>query len=390
MEEIEMKESNRIILGLITDGNKTYDALVKESGYSRGSVRARVAELNKRGFIFKRKVGETVMLYPVSVVNETPDGRVVTTFNEDVGEMWDHLNEGEPFESLKYGEIVRPGRSFQKMDMVAENRMDSEDVILFISDMHVGARNDLISKDSWEGIFKTLLDNVLKLLSRVEVSVSIEAINIYMLGDIITGETKFPGQAFEIDMTVNEQINVFVHNMKVFLEALSTGFGVPIRVFCVAGNHGTVSRFGAKETNWDRTAYEMLKWAVKEDEHIEVHSAKGFYQMVELRGWRYLLTHGDSINMYQNIPLYGAIQASMRWAGSIGRHDVLCMGHFHQSTMMQWNDTTILINGTTYVGDEFSLGKLKLKPGAMFWMFGSSDKRPITWQYRVDVDGTEI
>lgn len=390
MEEIKMKKSNRIILNLITEGHQTYDELVKESGYSRGSVRARVTELNKRGFIMKRKIGDTVMLYPVSTVRELPDGRVATIFNDDVGKMWDHINDSEPFDSLKYGEMIRPGRAFQKMDLVAENKMNSEDVILLLSDMHVGARNDLIDKDSWEKIFKTLLDNILKLLNRVEVSVKIDAINIYMLGDMITGETKFPGQAFEIDMTINEQINVFVHSMKVLLEALATGFGVPIRVFCVAGNHGTVSRFGAKETNWDRTAYEMLKWAVKDDGDIEIFTTPGFYQMVTLRGWTYLLTHGDQINMYQNIPLYGAIQASMRWSGSLGRHDVMCLGHFHQSTMMQWNDTTIIINGTTYVGDEFSLGKLKLKPGALFWMFGASDKRPITWQYRVDVDVTEV
>lgn len=390
MEKVEMKESNRIILKLVTEGKRTYDELVKASGYSRGSVRARAAELNKRGFIFKRKVGDKVFLYPVSKVEKMPDGRVVTIFNEDVGELWDHINEGKAFDSMKYGEMVRPGRAFKKLDLVAENRLDSEDANLLVSDMHIGARNHLINKDSWEGIFKTLQMNVMKLLNRVEVSVTVDAINIFLLGDIVTGETKFPGQAFEIDMTVNEQINVFVNNFKLFLESLSAGFGVPINVFTVAGNHGTVNRFGAKETNWDRTAYEMLKWAVKDDEFISIYTSSGFYQMVELRGHRYLLTHGDSINMYQNIPLYGCIQASMRWSGSIGRHDVLCLGHFHQSTMMQWNDTTILINGTTYVGDEFSLDKLKLKPGALFWMFGSSDKRPITWQYRVDVDGTVI
>jgi predicted phosphodiesterase len=319
-----------------------------------------------------------------------PDGRIVTLFNEASGELWDHIKSGEPFEAMKVGEITSPGRSINKVELVAENRMNTEDVVLLVSDMHIGARNDKINKDSWEGIFKTLQKNVMKLLGRVEVSVEVSAVNIFLLGDIVTGETKFPGQAFEIDMTVNEQINVFVHNMKALLEALFVGLGVPIRVFCVAGNHGTVSRFGAKETNWDRTAYEMLKWAVKDTEDIEVYAAKGFFQMVTIRGHTYLLVHGDSINMYQNIPLYGCIQASMRWAGSLGHHDVLCLGHFHQSTQMQWNDTTILINGTTYVGDEFSLDKLKLKPGALFWMFGASDKRPITWQYRVDVDGTEI
>jgi stringent starvation protein B len=93
--------------------------------------------------------------------------------------------------------------------------------------------------------------------------------------------------------------------------------------------------------------------------------------------------------MYMNTPYYGILQATLKWNGSIGPHDVLCVGHFHQTAMFSINNTTILLNGSAYAQDNFVLKNLKVKTDTRFWMFGVSDKRPITWSYRVDINGFE-
>jgi len=385
MTEKAMKQSCKDILNLIRDGKRTYAELYAESELSDNSVRARVSELNSRGFITKSVDEEGVLkLIPLSYINA--EGSEIPIAVEGMSEIWEKITEGEPFERMKYGEICVPGRCFERIDLVTENNGETEAMVIHFPEMHVGVKSRQINKESWEPIFVDVKDNTLKIWARVDASVAVAEVHVLMTGDMITGETVFPGQPFEIDMTVVEQLSVFVNNATAYLEAVQAATRVKVTVHCVWGNHGRVSRFSATESNWDRVAYMFLRERVAHNENIVIEISDEFYKMVDIRGHTYLLTHGDSIQMYQSIPLYGLIQASLKWAGSIGPHDVMCVGHFHNTTMMQLNDTTILINGAAYKGDTWALHKLKVKTDTRYWMFGVSDNRPITWQYRVDID----
>lgn len=378
----------RTVYELICAGFDTNTALAQASGMKEAGVRGRTCQLAKRKLII-RYMGEDERVHykPIKVHKTTKDGESITLFNADIMTALDAIDRGEPFDSMRVAHVTVPGRYLEMLEVgVAGTSIDTEDAVLIISDLHVGVKTTIVNKDKWESIFKTLQESVLRLLGHVLGGVEIETLHIFLLGDVVTGETLFPAQAFRIDMTMMEQLGVFVRNMGAFLESLQAAFLGNIEVHCVDGNHGRVSRFSAEETNWDHLAYEMLKLSVAEHKKITIDIADEFYKLVEIKGHRYMLTHGDSIISYQNIPLYGAIQAMMRWQMSAEPHDVLCLGHFHTSNMMQWNDCTVIMNGTTSIGDEWLQKNLKMKADPHFWLFGVSEKRPITWQYRVDVD----
>ena len=121
---------------------------------------------------------------------------------------------------------------------------------------------------------------------------------------------------------------------------------------------------------------------------VEVNVSDGWYQVAEVKGWRFLLTHGDNVRMYQQIPYYGIHRAVTRWkSGGIQEDfDVVCMGHFHTVADFWVNDVRVLLNGTMLSGDDYS-ERMGLKPVNAFWVFAVGKKSPIVWSRLVWVDG---
>lgn len=384
-----MKQSAETTLRFIEKGHTTYAALEEATGWKRNAVRARVSELVRRGYVFKYEDGKGVKrLMPTQDIYKTEDGMEIIKDNKAAMEAYEKIISNEPFEKMKIGSVKLGRGSFEELEVYAGGGKNQEDVFILLSDFHIGASSYLLNKEMWPDIFYSLMQNILALLARVTSHCEIGTIYIILLGDMITGETLFPGQAFEIDMTIVEQLDVFVSNLKALLEAIFASTNRPIEVHTVNGNHGRVSRYSAKATNWDRIAYDMLARALEVHKpYINIEVGKAFWKMLKVKGHRYLMMHGDNVKMYQNIPLYGLIQASMRYKGSIGDHDVLCCGHFHTTGVMQWNDTCLVMNGTAYAGDDWALKELKMLPDTRFWMFGASDERPITWMYRIELNG---
>ena len=340
--------------------------LQEATGWPRSSVRARVAELRKAGLVGGNGEGLYVET-DEPPIEGSMDINELKKYMQDIIEMTYRIDR-EYLASILEDEIQAKESHF-------------EDAVIVVSDLHIGAYSESELKRKMD----TLLDHTLRLFTRAEALARINQVHVFLLGDIITGETKYAGQPFEIEFPVLKQLALFIKYFTIYINSIRhfLGSDVPIIIDTVPGNHGVVSRYGSAETNWDNIAYEMLKLYYDVDKSIDVRISSDFYKFVTICGHRYLLLHGDGINMYQNIPLYGIVQASMRYLSSLGEHDVLILGHFHTTALMNWNGTDLLINGTAYVDDPYTLKKLKMKPDPRFWMFGVDEDRPITWMYRI-------
>lgn len=363
----EMKPSMQLVYRLIAEGMKTYDEIQQATGWPRSSVRARVSELRKAGLVG----GGDGNLFITD--GETLEGKIT------IEELMDYFKEALSRTKVEPGwieGIVHAEREFKDENL--------EDAVIVVSDLHIGAYPEAELKKKMD----TLLENTIRLLVRTEDMCQINKLHIFLQGDIITGETKYPGQAFEIEFPVIKQLTSFIEHFGKYILSIRQALPdeIPIAIHTVPGNHGVVSKYGSEETNWDNIAYEMLYIYLQPLQNIEIEISPNFYHFVNIMGHRFLLMHGDGINMYQNIPLYGLVQSLMRYQISLGPHDVLVVGHFHSTALMNWSGMTIMINGTAYSQDNYVLKKLKLKPDTRFWMFGVDRHRPITWSYRIDLE----
>ena len=61
------------------------------------------------------------------------------------------------------------------------------------------------------------------------------------------------------------------------------------------------------------------------------------------------------------------------------------MGHFHALAHWRVNRVQVLATGTMVTDDQWALTTLGFDSGNQWWLFGVSDKHPITWQYGLDL-----
>ena len=211
----------------------------------------------------------------------------------------------------------------------------------------------------------------------------ISTLNILFLGDIVDGENVYPSQAISAECDALQQIDYGVNRFTLLLERFDYS---KINVFCVRGNHGRTSKFNSEKTNYDMMLYKQLANGFRKEEKYNFTIYNEWYGMANICNNTFMLHHGDTIKMYQSIPLYGIVQKNMRWltGGLQDTYDAMIMGHFHTIYTMTWNDVKILLNGTMLTDDDFCQ-KMGLISCNEFKLFGSERGNPIDWEYNISM-----
>jgi len=255
---------------------------------------------------------------------------------------------------------------------------------LNLGDIHIGRYPaDLLFKKA-----ETLYDAVLKLAKIHRSAYPVNHLVINMLGDIVDGDGIFPSQPFEQKFFLMEQMFTYGAPMLVDLFNRLSDHFESITINTVPGNHGRKSKWTTKELNFDSMFYEYLRKATEGNKKIKWNINWNWYQVVDIFGWNFFLTHGANIRTWMNLPFYGMKEKGMRWKGSLPKDfDYFMMGHFHTMLSFKWNDFTAYISGTWLDNDRFALEILGMKSSTTQMVFGVSKKRGITWKYDVQLNG---
>lgn len=263
-----------------------------------------------------------------------------------------------------------------------------ESAILAVSDLHFGKSTATYSPDR----AGALLADVSKRLCRIRSLLgdyAFDELVICLLGDVVDGASIYPTQFHHQALTnADEQAKAAAELLaKLALEQQQTW--KHIRFECVPGNHGRSGRFTHEAQNYDLTTYNYLELLVA-PLGIPVNrnkTADPFIRKVLVRGHRYVIYHGMDIRMYQSIPWYGMAQRVFRWLSThIAPFDVAMIGHFHSCGFWELNKVKLFLNGTAVTDDEWALRVLGYESAARWWLFGVSDSRPVTWQFRLELD----
>lgn len=263
-----------------------------------------------------------------------------------------------------------------------------ESAILTMSDLHFGKETSSFNPSA----FIRRLDKAGHALERIHSLLSdydLDELVLALTGDVNDGTGIYPTQTFHQTINnVEEQAYLLSHILADFLVWQKRLWG-NVRVEAVPGNHGRGGRFIHEAANWDLVCYRYLKLRVG-PQGIPVNfnnAGNPFIRKFEARGHHYLMYHGHGIRMYQQIPWYGVSQRILRWHNSsLAPFETVLIGHFHTCQMITVNGVSIYLSGTPVTDDDWALQELGMEAEPRWWLFGVSDHRPVTWQYRIELD----
>ena len=244
---------------------------------------------------------------------------------------------------------------------------DEQDLFALRSDAHVGAKVDkkwvaginIYDADTYFKRAWMWAEMLVKFREQDKKSHNLNKLVLNFLGDQITGEKIYPGQTFQLDMYLTDQIfhsietevNIVLYLAKHFPE---------IEVFCVLGNHGRVGRPGEYhyKSNFDYIFYKAFKMALKNQKNVKVFVSESPTMLVQHGNKNFVLNHGDSVKGWAGIPFYG-IERQFRKL--TGLHNITVdyelMAHFHNPSTLS---NQVFINGSLVGGDELSINKMGL------------------------------
>jgi hypothetical protein len=233
-----------------------------------------------------------------------------------------------------------------------------------------------------------------KIVSLTEVQRShhpVREVVVMLGGDMVEGLTVFPGQAYEVEAHLFEQVFVVVDVIDGMLRHLAENFET-VRVVAEYGNHGRIGRRGdvPAADNLDRIAYKIAQERTK-DLAIPWQASDAFYQLVKVGdAYRALLVHGDEINSYGGaLPAYGIVKKVSAWSSGVVEqfHDAY-LGHFHQPLELNLPAGGRIFVTPSPESDNVYAKSFVAASGrpAQRLHFVSSDKPRVTAQYLVWLD----
>ena len=192
-----------------------------------------------------------------------------------------------------------------------------------------------------------------KVLSMTEIQRAdhpVKECHVMFGGDMVEGLGIFPGQAYEVESHLFEQLFACANLMDDFVGVLSSGFD-RVKVTCEYGNHGRLGRKGEMPggDNIDRMAYAIAAERYTRHDRVSWHTSGDWYQIVEIGNYRALLVHGDEIKSFGgNTPAFGILRKCNQWAaGVIDDFSDVYMGHFHTPmTLTMANGCQIYVTGS--------------------------------------------
>ena len=226
----------------------------------------------------------------------------------------------------------------------------------------------------WQGGKKTSSYNMDVMDQRVEVFTTraaelteimradhpVEHCEILLGGDMVEGVQIFPGQVWELDGTLFDQIfRVADRLVWAVQQALLT-----YRTVGVTGEWGNHGRIGKKgdglkaSDNVDRIVYEIAARKLRDQKgltHFNIWDK--WYQHFTVGNYKGLLVHGDEIKSFGgNTPSYGILRKANAWSsGVVPAFRDMYIGHYHQSMELQMaNGGSVYMSGSIESDNEYA------------------------------------
>lgn len=262
-----------------------------------------------------------------------------------------------------------------------EPNTKEQTIVLELSDIQAGT---FISKEStgglnefnWETLiqyFDNLFIGLEQLVRPLQKVIPTTSLHIHMLGDMVEDSQIFPGQEQNICKDLFHQATGTADLIENFLVKCCHIFKT-ISITAVCGNHGRVGKKGENLhwVNWDRVVYEFVRREMKNFNQISWKYDDSWWQIDEIYGYKFYLTHGDDIRCWAGIPYYGVDRSAQRETELLRllneSYDYFMIGHLHTPSMLPGVATVKYINGCFPGGTIFSMKNMGVASKPQQWM----------------------
>jgi len=213
-------------------------------------------------------------------------------------------------------------------------RGKAEVALLHATDWQYGKRTlSYNSGVAHERLAKVLPNKLAKLTDIQRADHPVRKLVLMLGGDMVEGVSIFPGQAFEVDSTLYEQLFASAHTAETLIRSCAEMFE-QVEVWTEYGNHGRIGRRGdvPGQDNIDLMLYRILADRTRDLKRVQWHISTNWHQIVIEGNYRALLVHGDEIKSFGGqTPAFGIARKVNGWAaGVIDPFIDAYMGHFHQ------------------------------------------------------------
>lgn len=203
-------------------------------------------------------------------------------------------------------------------------------------------------------------------------------------GDMVEGLTVFPGQQYEVEAHLFDQLFSVASIIEDAVHHLAVYF-TKVHVVCEYGNHGRIGRKGdmPASDNVDRMAYKIASERCAHLKNVTWQQSADWYQIANIGNYKLLVVHGDEIPSFGGqTPSYSILRKVNAWATFMDFNDCI-MGHFHTPiNLTMANGGRIWVTGSPESDNQYAKSFVAAvgKPSQRL-MFVDPDKGRVTCEY---------
>lgn len=282
-------------------------------------------------------------------------------------------------------------------------KVSQETAVLAFGDTHLGEEVDRdvvcgfgeYNFDIFVRRLKFMADSIKSIAVKKLLGYKIDKLCIFGMGDMVSGR-------IHDELIINSEDIIFqilngAYVTAQFILELSQIFP-EIEIDGTLGNHGRIIQkkyYKRRYENWDYIFYQMLSMFLANNSRIRCNFPKSFFIIKRIRGWNFLILHGDTIRSWMGIPWYGIERMMWRLGDLLAAKGIKVhyrvIGHFHNTGELDKVPGELIINGSVIGGTEHSLMSMMgfERPTQLF--FGVHKEIGMTWRYplRLDLKGVD-
>jgi hypothetical protein len=228
----------------------------------------------------------------------------------------------------------------------------AEVALVHATDWQCGKKTQSYNIETLSQRIETFAEKIIELTEIQRAHHPVKECVLMFGGDMVEGVSIFPGQAYEIEAHLFEQLFEVSKIMEQMVRTLSAYFE-KVYVVCEYGNHGRLGRKGDMPNgdNIDRVAYKITSDRTQDLKNVMWQQSLDWYQIVEIGKYRALLVHGDEIGSYG-----GILRKVSSWSTGVVEPFQDCyVGHFHTpTTLTMANAGRIFVSGSPESHNEYA------------------------------------
>lgn len=267
----------------------------------------------------------------------------------------------------------------------------AEVALVHLTDWQAGKKTVSYGMDTLAKRIEEMTNKVIELTNIQRQHHPVRDCVVMLGGDMVEGIGIFPGQVYEVEAHLFEQLFEVVRIIEGTVKTLAENFDT-VHVVCEFGNHGRLGRKGDMpgSDNIDRVAYQIAADRTQGIKGVTWQMSSNWHQIVTIGNYKALLVHGDEVNSYGgNVPAFGILRKCNAWAtGVVEDFQDVYMGHFHTPMSLTLaNGGRVFVSGSPESHNEYARVFVAAvgKPSQRLH-FVDPDKGRVTAEYTVWLD----